>query len=159
MVTLPRLSIDTKRIDKCFGCGKNNPIGLKLSFQWDGEVARAEFTPTELYQGWSGIVHGGIIICILDEAISYAAFFNGMTCVTATVQARLKRPALIGEPLIITGSITRKTKRLAEAKAAICLKDGTLVAEGTATQIVIGKMHWDISSKEGRVEDDARKQG
>ncbi len=159
MVTLPRLSIDTERIDKCFGCGRNNPIGLKLRFQWDGQAARAEFTPTEHYQGWAGIVHGGIIICMLDEAISYAAFFNGMSCVTATVQARLKRPALIGEPLIITGSITRKTKRLTEAKADICLKDGTPVAEGTATQIVIGKMHLNTGSKEGGIEGDARKQG
>ena len=156
MVTLPRLSIDVKRIDKCFGCGRNNPIGLKLNFQRDGEAARAEFTPTELYQGWSGIVHGGIITCILDEAISYAAFFNGIACVTATIQARLKRPALVGEPLIITGSITRKTKRLVESKAVICLKDGTLVAEGTAKQIVINQIQEDIISRGDKIADDAR---
>ena len=139
MVTLPRIDIDTERIDKCFGCGENNPIGLKLSFQRDGKVARAEFAPAEFYQGWEGIVHGGIIACLLDEAMSYAAFFEGMTCATATMEIRLKRPALVGEPLIITASITRRTRRLIEAKATICLKDETLVAEGMAKMVIIGQ--------------------
>ena len=56
----------------CFVCGKDNPIGLKLRFDWDGKTARAEFTPTELYQGWQGVVHGGIIAVMLDEVAAWA---------------------------------------------------------------------------------------
>ncbi len=138
MVNWPQISIDTNRgYNRCFGCGKDNPIGLKLNFSWDGKTARAEFTPSELYQGWSGIVHGGIIICILDEAMGYAALFEGMNCVTANLQARLRRPVLIDEPLIITSSIIKKTKRLVETNATISLKDGTPIAEGTSKQFVI----------------------
>ncbi|MFC1993590.1 PaaI family thioesterase [Chloroflexota bacterium] len=155
MVKLPQLSIDTERVDQCFGCGKNNPIGLKLSFQWDGKSARTEFTPAEVYQGWLGVVHGGIVMAMLDEAVSYAAFFEGMSCVTAEMQARLKRPALVGEPLIITGIITKKTRRFIEAKATICLKDGTLVAEGEATQVVIEPKREDKSKRNGKPKSDA----
>jgi len=108
-----------------------------LSFQWDGKTARAEFTPTEFYQGWAGLVHGGIIICILDEAMAYAALFEGMNCVTVKMQVKLSHLAPIDEPLIITSSTIKKTRKLVEAKAAISLKDGTLIAEGTATQFVI----------------------
>ena len=69
MKNWPRTSIDIEREYRlCFCCGQDNPIGLKLDFQWDGATARAEFTPTEFYQGWSRTVHGGILICILDEA-------------------------------------------------------------------------------------------
>jgi len=138
MANWTQLSIDTsKELSMCFGCGRDNPIGLKLSFQWDGKTARAEFTPTKFYQGWSGVVHGGIITCILDEAMIYAALFEGMNCVTAKMQVKLGRPASINEPLVITSSVTKKTRKLVETKAAVASKDGTLIAESTATQFVI----------------------
>lgn len=121
----------------CFGCGHNNPIGLKLSFKWDGKTAKAEFTPTELYQGWSNVVHGGIITTMLDEAASWAILFEGMNPVTAKMEIRLRHPAVIDEPLIITASVTRKTKKRVEAKAAINSRDGTLIAESISTCFVI----------------------
>lgn len=138
MANLPQISIDIDwENNMCFGCGQNNPIGLKLDFQWDGKTASVEFTPTEFYQGWSGLVHGGILICLLDEAMGWAALFEGLYCITAEMQARLRRPVSIGETLIITSSITKRNRKLVKAKASISLKDGTLIAEGTATQFVI----------------------
>lgn len=139
MAGWPQISINTNRdYSVCFGCGQNNPIGLKLKFQWDGKTARAEFTPTGNYQGWPDLVHGGIIICLLDEAVGYAALFEGLHCVTAEMQVRLRRPASIGDTLIITSSLSKKNRKLAKAKASISLKDGTLIAEGTATQFIVG---------------------
>ena len=138
MTTWPQMTIDAIReYNLCFGCGQNNPIGLKLSFQWDGKTARAEFTPSELYQGWPGLVHGGIITCLLDEAMAWAVLFEGMNCVTAKMQVKLSCPASVNEPLVITASITKKTRKLVEARADISLKDGTLIAKGTATQFIV----------------------
>ncbi len=121
---------------------------MKLKFKWDNKTARAEFIPNKSHQGWSGIVHGGIISCLLDEAMGYATYFEGIVCLTAKMQIRIRRPALIGEPLIITSSITRRTKRLVETRAAIALKDGTPVAESTATMFVIDSKQEDVSGKE-----------
>ncbi|MFC1962064.1 PaaI family thioesterase, partial [Chloroflexota bacterium] len=71
MVIMPRVSVNTDMSDGlCFGCGQNNPIGLKLKFKKDGDGVRTEFTPGESYQGWPGMVHGGIIGCLLDEAMA-----------------------------------------------------------------------------------------
>jgi len=146
----PKVSIDTtKNLDMCFACGQNNPIGLKLSFEWDGKTARTEFTPTEFHQGWSGIVHGGIIQCLLDEAMGYATRFEGLDCLTAEIHARLARPALISEPLIITSSVIKKTRRLIKTKAVISLKDGTLVAEGTAKHFVVNQKPRDTNHNKG----------
>ena len=134
----PQVSIDTeKSLTMCFACGQDNPIGLKLNFEWDNGTVRAEFTPGQFHQGWSGVVHGGIIGCLLDEAMTYAPYFEGLDCITAKMEMRLRRPALVGEHLVITSSITRKTRKLVETKAAISLKDGTLVAEGTATMFIL----------------------
>ena len=86
MVTWPQKIIDTdKDFTMCFGCGQNNPIGLKLTFKWDGKTAKAEFTPNRFHQGWSGMIHGGIITSLLDEAMSYATLFEGMNCITASI--------------------------------------------------------------------------
>ena len=138
MANWPQISIEmVKATNMCFACGKDNPIGLKLRFDWDGKTARADFTPSELHQGWSGIVHGGIITCLLDEAMSYASLFEKLNTVTARLQIRIKRPIQIGEPLSVTGNITKKTRRLVETKATLSLKDGTPVAEATATQFVL----------------------
>lgn len=137
MANWPQVSVDTeKEYDMCFVCGPKNPIGLKLNFVREGKGVKAEFTPSKLHQGWSGLVHGGIISCLLDEAMSYAALFSGVKTVTAKMQARFKRPARIGEQLTITAAVTRKTRRLVEARGEIRLKDGTPIADSQATMFI-----------------------
>jgi uncharacterized protein (TIGR00369 family) len=149
MTTWPKIPIDTSvGWDMCFACGEKNPIGLKLKFTWDGKTARAEFTPNKNHQGWSGIVHGGLLTTLLDEAMGYACIFQGIFCVTAKMQARWRRPAVIGEPLIITASVTKNARKLLEAKAAISLKDGTAVAEATATLFVLNQEQNEASNEE-----------
>jgi acyl-coenzyme A thioesterase PaaI-like protein len=140
MINWPKVSIDTeKEWSMCFACGQENPIGLKLKFTWDGKAARAEFTPGKFHQGWSGVIHGGIIGCILDEAMSYAALFEGVTSLTAKMQTRFRRPLQIGEPLIISASVTKKTRRLVETEAEMHLGDGTPVADSTATMFILSQ--------------------
>jgi uncharacterized protein (TIGR00369 family) len=140
MANWPQVSVDMeKEFGMCFACGQKNPIGLKLHFSWDGKEARAEFTPNAFHQGWAGVVHGGIIACILDEAMSYAALFNGVNSLTAKMETRFRRPLEIDKPLIITASVTRKTRKLVETKAEMLLKDGSLVADSTATMFITGQ--------------------
>lgn len=148
MVTPPQIALDTLRdADMCFGCGVNNPIGLKLNFQQEGDVIRAEFTPAKHHQGWADVVHGGLITCMLDEAMSYATMYNGICCVTAKMETRFRRPAPLGEPLIITSSLLSHRRQLVETKASVSLKDGTLIAESTASMIVINPIKLDPVKK------------
>jgi len=141
----------------CFGCGTNNPIGLKLKFRRDGKGVRTEFTPGSQYQGWPGMVHGGILICMLDEAMSYAAHFAGTICITARMEVKLKHLVPVEEPLIIISSVTRHTRRLLNTRAEACLQDGTVVAEGTSTQFVVEDKSGGKSNTEG-TQADAGKQ-
>ncbi|MFC1962817.1 beta-phosphoglucomutase family hydrolase [Chloroflexota bacterium] len=118
---------------KCFACGKDNPSGLKLSFSWDGAMAEADFTPGELHQGWPGIMHGGLVCCLLDEAMAYVVYFHGFKGLTAKTQVRLHAPLPMGEPLHITGRVTRKTRKLFETTAQVTRRDGSVGAESKAT--------------------------
>ncbi len=138
MANWPQVSVDSeKEFDMCFVCGQKNPIGLKLNFVRDGKGVKADFTPGKFHQGWSGVVHGGIISCLLDEAMSYAALFSGVNTITARMQAKFKRPVQIGKHLTITASVTKKTRRLVEAKGELRLKDGAPVANSTATMFIL----------------------
>ena len=155
MVVLPKVSIDTDmHKNLCFGCGQNNPIGFKLSFTKDGDTLKAECTPDKVYQGWPGLVHGGIMAFLLDEAMNNAAYFEGITCLTASMQVRLRQPVKVEEPLVITSSVTKNRKKLIEASAKVCLKDGTVVAEGTSKQFVVeNESGHGGKSKESRIHD------
>lgn len=132
------LPVDTRKSpDMCFGCGPKNPIGLKLKFHWDGKEARAEFVPDKRHQGWANILHGGIISCLMDEALSYPPYFVGMPCLTAKMEVRLRRPVVVGEKLALVASIVKKNRRLVETRARLELEDGTIAAEATGMMFVI----------------------
>ena len=137
MVEMPRVTLNSDLNEGyCFGCGRNNPIGLKLDFTPDGDGVRAEFTPDHAHQGWPGLLHGGILGCLLDEAMSNAAYATGKTCLTASITIRLKQPVKVEVPLVVTGRVTRHRNRLIETAGEVRLKDGTVIAESTAKQFV-----------------------
>ncbi len=153
MVAIPRVVLNNTDLNEglCFGCGHNNPIGLKMNFTRDGDTLRAEFTPDKLYQGWPGLVHGGIINCLLDEAMSNAAYAEGITCLTAIMTTRLRQPVEVEVPLVITAQVTRNRKKLIETTGKVCLKDGTVIAESTAKQFVVENERGQLSKvKESR---------
>ena len=137
MATIPKVILNTDLTEGfCFGCGQNNPMGLKLRFTRDGETIRTEFIADKMYQGWPGLLHGGILGCLLDEAMSYAAYMTGNTCVTASIEIRQRQPVRVEVPLVITAWIVRQRKKLIETAAKVALQDGTVVAEGTAKQFI-----------------------
>jgi len=119
----------------CFVCGENNPNGLQLSFEIDRErqTLKSTFVASPTFQGWEGIVHGGIISTLLDEATAKLIYELGYQAVTASLEIRFKKPAPILEPLSIYGEITEVSKRLIRAKAHVAKKDGTILATGIST--------------------------
>ncbi|HDN79587.1 MAG: PaaI family thioesterase [Chloroflexi bacterium] len=123
--------------DKCFGCGQANPVGLKLRFQNDNGVAKASFTPGPEYQGWEGILHGGVMCAALDEALGYAAYFRGIKAVTGKLEVHFRKPVPVRSNLTLTAWITRETKRFLVAKAKAAFEDGSVAADATAILFVV----------------------
>jgi uncharacterized protein (TIGR00369 family) len=133
-----RDKIERQLTDKCFGCGQQNPAGLKLRFRTEGESVRAEFTPSAAHEGYPGYLHGGITCALLDEAMGWAAYHlsSGALAVTAKVQIKFRRPLLIGEPLTVAACITRRSTRHLWTEATIKRKDGKLAAEAAAIMVI-----------------------
>jgi uncharacterized protein (TIGR00369 family) len=119
----------------CFVCGEKNSGGLQLRFKIDQkkQTLQTTFVANPTYQGWDGIVHGGIVSTLLDEAMAKLVYELGYQAVTASLEVRFKKPAPILEPLQVYGEITEVSKRLIRAKARVEKGDGTVVAEGTSS--------------------------
>lgn len=126
-----------KEVPMCFACGRDNAIGLKLDFHQEGESVKAEFVPGEPYQGWPGVVHGGLICTMLDEVMGYAAGFKGLYAVTAKMEVHYRKPALIGQRLLLSAKVKSVNGRTVTCDGEIRLEDDTLIAEACSELRII----------------------
>ncbi|MHB0913270.1 MAG: PaaI family thioesterase [Armatimonadota bacterium] len=113
----------------CFACGPANPIGLKLRFADEDGRYVARFTPRPEHQGYDDVTHGGILATMLDEAMAKLAYEMGEFAVTAELQIRYRKPALVGEELTVSGWVISERRRLIDAGAEVRNSRGELVAE------------------------------
>ncbi len=121
----------------CFACGAENPVGLHLHFtEQDGQFVTKKTLPRE-YQSYQGVVHGGIVTTMLDEAMGGYLCEIGEPAVTARLDVRYRHPTPVGEELTITGWIAGRRANFVEMKATVALADGTVTAEGTAKMAVM----------------------
>lgn len=122
---------------RCFACGKNNPIGLKLEWFNDYENKQIEttFTLSDDYCSYPGTVHGGIIATILDETSGRAILldndFNRLM-VTLKMEVVYKHNTPTNTPLKAVGRVIRDGGSRAQVEGEIILPDGTVSAKCTS---------------------------
>ena len=105
-----------------------------MTFLSEGEVSVAEFQVPPRYQSWKGVVHGGIVALLLDEAVGWAAWHRGHPGVTGKLEVRYRQPLRIGERVRLTGRVEQVRRTLVYASSTIQrTADGAVVAEATAT--------------------------
>jgi uncharacterized protein (TIGR00369 family) len=117
----------------CFVCGEKNPAGLHLHLRTDparGESA-VEVTFNERFQGWTGIVHGGLVATVLDEAMIYAAGAKGHKCVTGEITVRFVKPASTGVTYALKGRFVEDKGRIVLAESVLVDGDGQEIARAT----------------------------
>ena len=118
-----------QRYSHCFVCGDKNAIGLKLDFYEKDGNARAEFTPDRNFEGYKDILHGGILSTLLDEAMIKSILAKEILTVTSQIEVKFKKPAIIGEKLIIEGKTTGERGRLILTEGKVFKEDGTVIAK------------------------------
>ncbi len=120
----------------CFGCSPDNPAGLHLDFRPDGEggvVCRTSVA--DRFSGWRGVVHGGIVGTMLDEAMAHATAARQRTMVTAELNVRLVKPLPVRTPVVVRARVTEARSRLVRAAGEVRGEDGQLYATGQATMM------------------------
>lgn len=116
----------------CFVCGRQNPVGLKLHFHEDEEAqeVRADFHIPDEYQGYPGVVHGGIVSTILDEVSGRAVMLQAGEGLLATLRmtVRFRRPTPTESPLTAVGWVEKVSDVGAKVAGEIRLQHGTVTA-------------------------------
>ncbi|MBN1498620.1 MAG: PaaI family thioesterase [Spirochaetes bacterium] len=123
----------------CFGCGEENPRGLKLKLSYDPDTRTAfgEFEANEELEGIPNIIHSGIVAAILDETMVTVNKYLDIVGMTSEITIRYLQPAFIGENLYIRGWHVKRNKQVIENRAEIENEMGKIVAraKGKYTEV------------------------
>lgn len=122
--------------DNCFVCGRRNPRGLYMVFYDDGEnEVFSEYTVGEDYQGYPGIVHGGVVASMLDEVVARVAMIGDPHhfMLSVKLQVKYRHAVPTSTPLKVVGRIVKLRGRLGRAVGQVLLPDGQVAAEAEMT--------------------------
>ena len=87
----------------CFVRGEENRYGIHLEFQADGRRASAKWTAATGLESFQGVIHGGIISAVLDEAMSKAILSGGDEAFTADLRIRFRKKICVGDSVLVNG--------------------------------------------------------
>ena len=123
----------------CFGCGKDNPQGLRLKFIYDeaGKRFVCRFRLSQRFWGPPKHAHGGIIATILDEAMGKVNKIRHVVALTSEMQVRYHKPVPLSKPLIVEGRELRVRGREHINVAEIRNEKGDLLASSRGKFIAI----------------------
>lgn len=126
----------SKDENHCFGCG-DNPYGLGLEFEKDGEYVVAKTTLSENYQGFQNIAHGGIVALLLDEAAGWAIMLKeDKVAPSFVLNLKLVKPVPLEKEITIKGRIEGFRLGIFTTEAQV-LKDGDILASGIIKSKII----------------------
>jgi len=93
----------------CFACGQENPMGLKMRFETNGEKMRSQLEIPEHMHGWSKLVHGGVITTAMDEMMAWTGIhFLNRFLLTKDIKVRFKLPLYVQEAITVYGWIAEQ---------------------------------------------------
>ncbi len=120
----------------CFVCGVENPVGLHLHFyQTEPGVIETTYTAPDHFQGYPGVLHGGIVATILDETSGRVFMGDPQQprfMYTAKLEIKYRKNVPTGQPLKIVGKALQSKGHTARGWAGIYDQEGTLLAEATS---------------------------
>lgn len=122
--------MENDRDTMCFGCGKDNPMGLHLHFRTDEDGCYTSFVPQPVHQSYGGRMHGGLISTLLDETMgNYPYMYEHKVAYTARLEVRFRQPVRIGERIHVITKVKRRKGQLLEMTGQVIREDGTVAAE------------------------------
>lgn len=115
----------------CVVCGRAHECGLGLHFSLrDDGCVEARFECGEAFQGYEGVVHGGITSALLDGAMTNCLFAHGTAAVTGEMTVRFRHPIELGEPVVVRARIVDSRTPLYATEAEI-IQNGQVKAKAT----------------------------
>lgn len=124
----------------CFVCSKNNPKGIHLDIRYDSaNEAVASFALDREYEGYPGIIHGGVIAAILDDVMSNIEFRKGYIAYTVELNIRYMKKCFVKEPLIARGVVKYFSHKIIKTEGEIVDSSGDIKVKASAKYFAVSK--------------------
>ena len=133
------MRLEPKPENTCFGCGGGNPRGMKLAFETDDERQRVcgRFRIGVEFAGARGMLHGGIIALLLDEAMGKVNRFSGVSAVTAELSVEYLRPIPVDEDISVEAFQLERNGRQLWHQGEIRNAAGQVLAKGKGRFVIV----------------------
>jgi uncharacterized protein (TIGR00369 family) len=134
-ISNPFAEMASKGEYNCFGCSPANEIGLHLGFWEDDNEVLARWNPDKKYEGWMGVLHGGIQATLLDEVAAWVVFVKLKTAgVTSEIKVKYHKPLYLSKGEVsVRGRLIKTEKRLAQLECALFDGESELCAAADVT--------------------------
>lgn len=118
--------------------GHANPMAppATLEVDLDAGVIRGEVAFDAAFEGAPGIVHGGFVAAVLDEALGMACVFSGTQGMTGELTTRYPRHTPVATPLRVEARLVSVDGRKIRTEGEITHGD-QVVAEGSGLFIAV----------------------
>jgi len=113
---------------------------MTFFLQDNGEVTSELMVP-EVYAGYPGMVHGGNIVAMIDEAAGRAVTGDQPNRFTVTSQLTVKyrQPVPTNQLIKVTGRLLKKRGKVSHAYGEIRNMEGELLAEADAVFVDVAE--------------------
>ncbi len=118
MTSLPVQHRYGDELSHCYGCGRNNALGLHIETRWDGTQGLARFTPRPEHIALPGFVYGGLLASLVDcHGVATAAAADAGDAqtfpryVTASLSVKFLRPTPLGPELELRAWVRERRGR------------------------------------------------
>lgn len=122
----------------CFACSPYNQGGLRLEFWEDGENIVTKWNPDKKYEGWVGVLHGGIQATLLDEIGGWVVMLKLKTTgVTSGMNVEYIKPVLVSKgELTIKGRLIEQEGRTAKIACSLFNGEGVECAKAEVNYFI-----------------------
>lgn len=126
----------------CFVCEPSNDSGLQIPFfhDTDRNLVSAEFALSGAFSGAPTMLHGGVILAVLDEAMAWACIAIGRQwAVTSETSTRFDRAVYVDKPHVVEAEVIEQTDTDITTIGRVVDLKGRVRAEARATFTVLGE--------------------
>lgn len=130
------------RTHGCLVCGRDNPHGLqlRLAVEQTNGVVVVEAVPREGHAGFAGVVHGGLVATVADEAMVWAATWTVRRfCFCGEMTVRFRRPASPGQKLRFEARVESFRSRLVLTTYRCLDENGQELSSGTGKYVPLSE--------------------
>jgi len=122
--------------------GKREPIAsfLKMRLlELSPGYAKVTMKLAPEYQNFNGLIFGGIIMAVADQAFAYASNSLAHPSIASQFNIHFISGAEVNDDLIAEGRVVKSGKRVGISEMVVTNQDGKLIAKATGTTIPVAR--------------------